>query len=257
MNKNLLNEQVSPFDSRDYLVEAIVHPEQEYPETLDYRPDLPPAWDQGKDGPCSAFTVAAMKMWQEKKDIGLTEDLSPYFVYNFRKNRPQSGMYPRDTMQILKHKGIPRKKLYKKSWLSEGDIPEKVLKEAQNHRISGYAKVTTVEGLKKSLFKHGPAYISMPVYNGSMNFWYKRRGEEMLGGHAILVVGYNKGGFILRNSWGTKWGDKGHTVYPYSHFGSHWEIWTAIDDTSEHLLPVSKSYKGSIWSKIKSYIKNR
>jgi hypothetical protein len=244
MNTKLLNEQISPFDSRDYVVEAIVHPEQEYPEMLDYRSDLPPAWNQGADGPCSAFTVAAMKMWQEKRNIGLTDELSPYFVYNFRKNRPESGMYPRDTMQILQKKGIPLSKSYKKSWKDQLDkIPGEVLKEAKNHTISGYAKVQTVEGLKKSLWKHGPAYISMPVYNGSMNFWYKRRGDKMLGGHAILVVGYNKGGFILRNSWGTSWGDKGHAVYPYSHFGSHWEIWTAVDADSRVLLPVTTSSK--------------
>jgi C1A family cysteine protease len=30
------------------------------------------------------------------------------------------------------------------------------------------------------------------------------------GGHAIAVVGYTAAGrFIIRNSWGTAWGDKG------------------------------------------------
>jgi len=29
------------------------------------------------------------------------------------------------------------------------------------------------------------------------------------GGHAVCIVGYTETGFIIRNSWGTAWGDKG------------------------------------------------
>ena len=29
------------------------------------------------------------------------------------------------------------------------------------------------------------------------------------GGHAVALVGYRPGSFIVRNSWGTTWGDKG------------------------------------------------
>ena len=36
----------------------------------------------------------------------------------------------------------------------------------------------------------------------------------MRGGHAVTVVGYRTDGrFIVRNSWGTGWGDKGF-AYP-------------------------------------------
>jgi hypothetical protein len=33
--------------------------------------------------------------------------------------------------------------------------------------------------------------------------------ETARGGHAVAVVGYRPGRFIVRNSWGTSWGDKG------------------------------------------------
>jgi C1A family cysteine protease len=36
---------------------------------------------------------------------------------------------------------------------------------------------------------------------------YKR--ETARGGHAVSVVGYTADRFIIRNSWGTSWGDKG------------------------------------------------
>ena len=31
----------------------------------------------------------------------------------------------------------------------------------------------------------------------------------MRGGHAVTVVGYTSDRFIIRNSWGTGWGDDG------------------------------------------------
>jgi len=50
--------------------------------------------------------------------------------------------------------------------------------------------------------------VSMPLEN-----------EECLGGHAVLIVGYDdvKKCFIMRNSWGVNWGVKGYFYIPYSY----------------------------------------
>lgn len=244
MNLNLLNEFQSPYDGRDFIVEAIVNPVQDYPKTLDLRPDLPEVWDQGEDGPCSAYSAAAIKNWQEKIDYGLTEKLSPYFVYDLRSNKPQPGMYPRDTMKILNHYGIPTESVYKTvKRKNNTELPQNVLDAAAKNKIKGYARVSTIDGLKKSLYKNGPAYIAMPVFHGDSNFWKPKFGEKMVGGHALVVVGYNDVGFILRNSWGPRWADKGHSIYPYSDWGSHWEIWTVIDEKTSEIKPVSSKGK--------------
>ena len=44
-------------------------------------------------------------------------------------------------------------------------------------------------------------------------------GETLLGGHACYCLGYDdsKSSFIVRNSWGTGWGDKGHFYIPYQY----------------------------------------
>jgi hypothetical protein len=41
--------------------------------------------------------------------------------------------------------------------------------------------------------------------------------ENCLGGHAVLVVGYSdkEQHWIVRNSWGSTWGDKGYFYLPY------------------------------------------
>lgn len=35
------------------------------------------------------------------------------------------------------------------------------------------------------------------------------------GGHAIALVGYNEQGFLLQNSWGSKWGSHGYAILTY------------------------------------------
>ena len=36
-------------------------------------------------------------------------------------------------------------------------------------------------------------------------------------------------GFIIRNSWGENWNGDGYTLYKYTDWGKHWEIWCTID----------------------------
>jgi C1A family cysteine protease len=43
--------------------------------------------------------------------------------------------------------------------------------------------------------------------------------EKLLGGHAVMAVGYNDitQRFIVRNSWGIDWGKKGYFTIPYAY----------------------------------------
>lgn len=239
LNQSLLHIEASSHDERDLVLESI-NQKARFPRKLDYMSDLPPVWDQGADGPCSAYAAAAIKSWQERRDYGLAESLSKYFIYNMRSNYPQKGMTPRDTMKLLQKYGMPTARSYNKRKMKhKQDIPDWIFEEAANHRIAAYARVMTIDGLKESLYKNGPAYIAMPVFNVGETFWKPGFGDTKMGGHALTVVGYNKRGFILRNSWGINWGNSGHTLYPYTDFGAHYEIWTAIDEpgSSPDMIP--------------------
>ena len=43
--------------------------------------------------------------------------------------------------------------------------------------------------------------------------------ESVVGGHAVLAVGYDDKDerFIIRNSWGKSWGQRGYFTMPYSY----------------------------------------
>lgn len=94
-----------PEDPRDHMVASIYSQlgvvTGGYPPTLDLRPNLPPVRNQGARGTCAAFTAVTIKEWQEKTDSGYTGLMSPEFVYFFRKNKPNAGMFSRDVMDIL------------------------------------------------------------------------------------------------------------------------------------------------------------
>jgi len=235
----------SPLDEKDWIAESIYlmrrkrDGEIDLPKELDLRKDLQPIRSQGGQGTCSAQTASCMKEWQEKKNINLNEYFSPQFIYNLRENYPNSGMYGRNTMQILQKIGCCREIHYPyETDKDKNTVSDKAKEYASNYKIKSYAQVKTIDGLKMALYKNGPCYISFPTYNNTTTFWKpENNSQKMNGGHAVTVVGYNKEGFIIRNSWGMKWNNNGYTIYPYTQFGSHWEIWTTIDDESNKDVP--------------------
>jgi C1A family cysteine protease len=227
----------SPDDIRDWIAESIYPAKDDLnlPKELDLRKDLQPVRSQGKQGTCAAQTAACMKEWQEKKNVQLDEYFSPQFVYNNRENFPNSGMFGRDVMKILSTVGCCRELRFPYGTnIDKNTTSSKAIKDASNYKIKGYAQVSTIECLKKALYKNGPCYIAFPVYpDAGDTFWKpKQAGDVRKGGHAVTVVGYTKKGFIIRNSWGVDWADNGYVIYPYEDFGAHWEIWTTIDDAS-------------------------
>ena len=66
------------------------------------------------------------------------------------------------------------------------------------------------------------------------------RGEQLIGGHAVLAVGYDDSiqSFIVRNSWGPKWGLKGYCLMPYGYLTDSqlardfWAVYTVEPDTT-------------------------
>ncbi|MBW2982642.1 C1 family peptidase [Candidatus Woesearchaeota archaeon] len=235
----------SPVDERDWRAESI-HPTVTLPLKFDLREKMLPVRDQGYQGSCAAMTAAAMKEYQEYINISLAEYMSPQFVYDNRYDQTHlAGMYGREVMQILQEKGDCREVTYPYNHPhSPEDIAENIYEEALNFTIQNYAQVTTIEGLKTALMQNGPCYIAVPVYRYDTRMWYQYPGDVGKCGHAMTVVGWDDKGFIIRNSWGEDWGDKGFCTFPYEDWGWQWEVWSPIDDNSSTPNP---KYFNNLW----------
>ena len=89
-----------------------------------------------------------------------------------------------------------------------------------------YERVTDFNGVINAIDNGYPVTIGFDVYSSFDSPTVARTGimpypnirkEKLLGGHAVLIVGYNKNNdtFIVRNSWGKYWGDNGYFYMPF------------------------------------------
>ena len=119
-----------------------------------------------------------------------------------------NGMTFKDALHFMRHEGVETDKgLYK---------------------IKEYSMVGSIEALKAAIVMNGPCIGGLPVYDSSIDeFWLE--GNNLEGGHAVAIIGYDKEGFIIRNSWGSMYGYDGYYHLKYEDFNnSFYEIWTIV-----------------------------
>ena len=217
-------------DERDWNAEPLYDDVKSVPNSLDWRKHLQRVRNQGIQGTSLAFVGACMVEWYTRKILKEPIEASPQYLYNSRNNQSSTLLCGRDMMKILKDHGCCKEESY--LYGCKDEISEEIRLEASSHKIDGYARMRTMETLKKALLINGPCLICFPVYNHTTNLWKQRKEEEKLGCHAMCVVGYNSRGFILRNSWGEHWDNNGYCIYPYSDWGCHDEIWTVVSESN-------------------------
>ena len=180
------------------------------PEIYNYEDYMSPILNQGNLSICVPCSISAYLNWRENLKDGKPKDNKIYLmdIYNCRTNEGD-GMSFKEALRYLRHNGV-------KSQIG-------------NLKITAYAQVKSIENLKGAIYSNGPCIGALPVYEGDGEFWRQRYGSEFLGGHAISIVGYDKDGFIIRNSWGTGFGKNGYVHMKYEDFKSFYEIWTIMD----------------------------
>jgi C1A family cysteine protease len=119
----------------------------------------------------------------------------------------------------------------------ESDWPYDVTKFAQtppltcysdalkHHVINAYNINNDINSMKNCLASGYPFVVGISIYESFETQEVAKTGivpmpiqkEECLGGHTVLVCGYDDAThhWILRNSWGTEWGDNGYFYLPY------------------------------------------
>ena len=197
---------------------------------VDLRAQLPPVYDQGSLGSCTANALCAAFAYAVKNFQG-----SRLFLYYNERMLEDStnydaGAYLHDGIKTLEIHGLCTEAgwPYIISKFATKPTPFCYKAGLLNKVISAYNVPTNLADMKASLIAKRPFVLAFLVYSSFQTTSVTRTGivpmpgkhESVLGGHAVLVCGYNdaKQWFIVRNSWGSGWGDKGYFYMPYAYF---------------------------------------
>lgn len=224
---------------------GLVLPPIPVPKQFDYTKLMSPVRNQQDEGTCVAFaSVVGVKEYFDSKEYKKLQELSPRFVYNLCKKfdgaPDEEGTYPRIAMKVLLNYGVCLESFwpYKPH---QTDTPKKNADtNAKIYRIKAYARLKSLIEMKRSLLVNGPFMAGVEVFESWFNKKVENSGiipmpkdsEEMVGGHAICIAGYDDSTqtFKFKNSWGVKWADKGYGYIPYDYIKKYCsDAWSGTD----------------------------
>lgn len=203
--------------------------------------DLRAAWwtvgDQGNTGSCVGWgTADAVLRWHFVKAgrLAKTERLSPRYVWMASKETDQYTTRPTSFIEsdgtwLTAALGIAQKfgvvtdkvlpfKLGGQSQMYTGSANTFYALAAQRRIASYFNLGRDLAKWRNWLATQGPiltrldvddAFMAATGTKGKLDTYTPNAG---LGGHCVALVGYVNGRFIVRNSWGTGWGDKGFAL---------------------------------------------
>jgi C1A family cysteine protease len=204
------------------------------PAGVDLRRNCPPVYDQGRMGSAVAQALAAALEFSRMKQGAAVFTPSRLFLYyNARAiggtTKTDSGATITHTIEAAQQFGAPPEALwpYVEAHLLTKP-PAHVYSEATRYRGIAYRSVPAQAELLKACLAGGyPVLFGFQVYesfvSGAVSKTGRaelpRPGEQLIGGHACLLVGYDESQsrFWALNSWGAQWGAAGYFTLPYDY----------------------------------------
>ena len=232
--------------------------------------------DQGQEGACTGFGLAAVVnylLWREVRLImkkkRAPKKVSERMLYHLAKfydewpGEDYEGSSCRGAMKGWHRHGVCAAD-YWPYRDSRGKVAfikpvDKWDADAAQRPLGAYYRIDkdSIVDMQSAIVEVGAIYVSAQVHDG----WFGRlkmirtlglpmiqpqRDPSKTGGHAFAIVGYNKVGFIVQNSWGSRWGKEGFAILPYDEWVNHgMDAWVAVMGapvvgTSPHYqIPVS------------------
>lgn len=232
-----------------------LHPNGSNIRSVDLRTICPNVYDQGQLGSCTANSICgAYEILQIKqKELNPFEPSRLFVYYNEREKEghinEDSGAEICDGIESINKIGLCPETMWPYDISKFTEKPsDNCYNDAKLHRSVKYFKMeNTSEQLKQCLINGYPFVFGFEVYESFESDEVAKTGmmpmpnintEQLLGGHAVCCVGYDddKKCFIVRNSWGPNWGDKGYFYMPYAYMtnsdrcSDFWYITLVEDD---------------------------
>ncbi len=239
------------------------HPDKltTFPKTK-FLGNLPPVYDQGLIGSCTASALAAAFEYEQIKQ-GLTDFMPSrlFIYYNERKLEgtvsQDAGAMISDGIKVVTDSGVCSETTWPYITEQFATQPSDTsYTEASDHQVLASKRVpVTVNGFKTMINMGYPIAFGFTVFNyfesekmatsGILKMPEKH--EKSIGGHAVVCVGYSStmkvgntvGYFKIRNSWGTNWGISGggepggYFWMPYSYISLCSDAWIITQNEAD------------------------
>ncbi len=217
------------------------------PSTVDLRSQCPAVYDQGQLGSCTGNAWAGLVEFLLLKE-GQTDFIPSrlFIYYNERAleddTAQDAGASLSDGAQVVSSQGCPHEALWPYD-ISQFAVqpPPGVYEDGRQHLTFDVQQVSQDLASMKEVLANGlPIVVGFTVYQSFESAQVAktgivplpRRREQILGGHAVMVVGYDdhQSRFLVRNSWGMSWGLQGYFLMPYAYLTNSRladDFWTA------------------------------
>jgi C1A family cysteine protease len=220
-------------DQRDLLYTAPTPFQRGIPTRADLSKGCAPVYDQGQLGSCTANSIAAAIEFAQKKKF-MPSRLFIYYNERMMEGtvNSDSGAQIRDGIKSVATQGAPPERLWPYEIDKFRDAPSPASQAAaKSDLVILYQRlIQDLNTMKGCLASGYPFVFGFTVYQSFETAAVAKSGvlqmpalkEKSVGGHAVMAVGYddNKQTFLIRNSWGPKWGKKGYFTIPYAYLTS-------------------------------------
>jgi C1A family cysteine protease len=190
---------------------------------------MPPVYDQGQLGSCTANALCGGVEYLEKQPV------SPSRLFLYYNERLLQGTTQQDSgstigtgITALINYGIVAESVWPydtNDWNVKPD--QQAYTEAKKDLLISFTHLTNLDVIKESIYRGYPVSFGFQVYEYMESNAMERNGilrlpvpgEKLLGGHAVLAVGYDDDTQMIRvrNSWGAYWGLNGYFDMPYKY----------------------------------------
>lgn len=225
------------------------------PSEINNRAWCSPIENQGALGSCTAQAVIGLVEYMMRRATLDHVNGSRLFVYKVTRNllgwRGDTGAYLRTAMQAVSMFGVPPERYMPYNVSQFEEEPSAFLYSfADDYRTLNYTRLdrpdqtpeVLLDRVKRMLVGGYCSVFGFSVYSSLGNaadIPLPTAADSLQGGHAVMAVGYDdnhivpgssRGSLIIRNSWGTGWGDNGYGYLPYEYLlaGLARDFWTCL-----------------------------